>query len=174
MSGVLLSAHICAVSMRALSTGVAWCPPTSTYFNQIQVGTGKNGTSAAKAGPGPNQWTWSDMLIIVPMDTKTLTVAGGGSEVPVSLTELLTPFGKTPPIGNATTTYSNFKAAADASADASAGDAAYTDSRRPTQQEPFARRSREKLGVCSRNTWLLLQKQKPVSYTHLRAHETDS
>ena len=44
---------------------VAWCPPTSTYFNQIQVGTGKNGTSAAKQ-TGPNQWTWSDLLIVIP------------------------------------------------------------------------------------------------------------
>ena len=90
---------------------VAWCPPSSTYFSQIRVGNGKNGTSVAKE-ISPSTWQWSDMLIIVKMDTKELTFASDGS-TPLILTEQITPFGKA--IGNGTTTFTDFKPSADPS-----------------------------------------------------------
>lgn len=90
---------------------VAWCPPSSTYFNQIRVGNGKNGTSVAKE-ISPNTWQWSDLLIIVKMDTKELTFASDGT-TPKTLDEQITPFGKA--IGNSTTTFTSFKPSADVS-----------------------------------------------------------
>jgi hypothetical protein len=90
---------------------VAWCPPSSTYFNQIRVGNGKNGTSVAKE-ISPNTWQWSDLLIIVKMDTKELAFASDGT-TPQTLDEQITPFGKA--IGNSTTTFTTFKPSADVS-----------------------------------------------------------
>ena len=87
----------------------AWCPPSSTYFNPVKVGDGKNGTSVAKQ-TGPNTWAWTDNLLIIAMDHKELTFASDGA-TPQVLTEQFTPFGKL--IGNGTSTYTNYKASAD-------------------------------------------------------------
>ena len=86
-----------------------WCPPSSTYFNPIKVGNGKNGTSVAKE-TSANTWSWTDNLFVIAMDHKELTIASDGV-TPTVLHEQITPFGK--PIGNATSTYTNFKPSAD-------------------------------------------------------------
>ena len=85
------------------STGtkcVAWCPPSSTYFNTIRVGNGKNGTSKATFD-GVDTWSWTDNLFIIAMDHKHLTFQSG--DVPHQMVEEFTPFGKN--IGNGTNIY---------------------------------------------------------------------
>jgi hypothetical protein len=96
------------------STGtkcVAWCPPSSTYFNTIRVGNGKNGTSKATYD-GTNTWSWTDNLFVIAMDHKHLTFKSGA--VPDQLVEEFTPFGKQ--IGNGTSIFhDDFKPSADES-----------------------------------------------------------
>jgi hypothetical protein len=87
-----------------------WCPPTSTYFNSIKVGDGKNGTSVATE-TGTNTWSWTDNLFVIAMDHKELQFASDTGATPLRLVEQFTPFGKS--IGNGTSTYSEFKASAD-------------------------------------------------------------
>lgn len=90
------------MEMELDSTGtkcVAWCPPSSTYFNMIRVGNGKNGTSAA-TNIG-DVWSWTDNLFVIAMDHKHLTVAAGAT--PQKLVEEFTPFGKQ--IGNGTSVF---------------------------------------------------------------------
>ena len=92
-------------NMQLDSTGtkcVAWCPPSGTYFNPIQVGTGKNGTS--KGVQDGDTWSWTDNLFIIPMDHKHLTLKSGA--VPTTLLEEITPFGGKC-IANATQTFHN-------------------------------------------------------------------
>ena len=88
---------------------VEWCPTTSTYFNEIKAGNGENGTTVAKNVPlplpqGQSAWKWSDLLFIIPMDTKTLFV--DNESTPLHLEYLITPFGKE--IGNSTSVYTAF------------------------------------------------------------------
>jgi len=92
---------------------VQYCPTTNSFFNEIKIGDGTKGTTAAKdvgaatkGGVQTEGWQWSDKLIIINMDTKTLFVDANGA--PVQMDEAITPFGK--PLGNASTVYSNFKA----------------------------------------------------------------
>ena len=90
------------MEMELDSTGtkcLAWCPPSSTYFNMIRVGNGKNGTS--KATNAGAVWSWTDNLFVIAMDHKHLTLKAGA--VPTELVEEFTPFGKQ--IGNGTSNF---------------------------------------------------------------------
>ena len=97
------------MAVDASNTCQQWCPPSSTYYNPIKVGDGKNGTSVAKQ-IAANTWSWTDNLLVIAMDHKELTFASDGV-TPSVLNEQFTPFGKL--IGNGTSTYTNFKASAD-------------------------------------------------------------
>ena len=82
----------------------------------MAVGDGSHGTTVAvDVGPkvvhgkSTEGWQWYDTLFgKIHMDTKTVFFDSSG--VPASLEELITPLGRLPPLGNATTVYSNFTA----------------------------------------------------------------